>query len=96
MMATEQKYVTIPNVSFDLEQLLDIIRQLDEPARLRMAQVLTETMAKSQRTTDTKQQAEPDQETSRLRLDWIGCLSDLPNKPTSVELQHQILSWWEE
>lgn len=95
-MATEQKYITVPNVSFDLEQLLDIIRQLDEPARLRMTQVLTETMAESQRATHAKRQAELDQETSRLRLDWIGCLSDLPDKPTSVELQHQILSWWEE
>jgi hypothetical protein len=95
-MATEQKYITVPNVSIDLEQLLDIIRQLDEPARLRMTQVLTETMAESQRKTQAKQQAELDQKTARLRLDWIGCLSDLPNKPTSVELQHQILSWWEE
>lgn len=72
-MATEQKYITVPNVSFDLEQLLDIIRQLDEPARRQIAEVLAETL-------------HPD-------LKWRGSLRDLPNEPTSVDLQHQSLTW---
>lgn len=39
-MVTESVRV---NVSFDVEQLLDIVRQLDEPARVRVAQALMET-----------------------------------------------------
>jgi hypothetical protein len=35
--------VTIPNVRLDLEQLVSIVRGLDEPARARVAQALLET-----------------------------------------------------
>lgn len=35
--------VTIPEVRLTLEELLQVIRQLDESARIQVAQVLTET-----------------------------------------------------
>jgi hypothetical protein len=35
--------VTIPKVTLPLEELLQVIRQLDESARIQVAQVLTET-----------------------------------------------------
>ena len=94
-MATEPRFIQVPNVSVSFEQLLEIIRQLDEPARLRVAQVLTETMTESQPATQAQQQVAPDQTGPQLDLSWAGCLSDWPDKPTSVELQHQVLSWWE-
>lgn len=87
-MATEQKYITVPQVSFDLEQLLDIIRQLDKPAQLQIAAVLTETLA-------DKHFPRSHPNTTQLNLGWRGGLSNLPDKPTSVDLQHQSLTWWE-
>ncbi|NQU06422.1 MAG: DUF2281 domain-containing protein [Calditrichaeota bacterium] len=35
-------------------------------------------------------------ETRKMNLSWRGGLKDLKDKYTSVELQHQILEWWEE
>jgi len=29
----------------------------------------------------------------KLRFDWVGALSDLKGKYTSVELQHKVLDW---
>ena len=81
-MATEQKCITVPHVSFDLEQPLDIIRQLDEPARLQIAEVLTETLA------DARQSAEPHQNVTHLNLNWRGSLSDVPNQPTEEVLNN--------
>jgi hypothetical protein len=43
LMASESLTVTVPNVTLTLEQLLAAIRQLDEPARKEVAQVLLET-----------------------------------------------------
>jgi hypothetical protein len=42
-MATSQIVVTVPNVSLTLDQLLTAIRQLDESARVQVAQALLET-----------------------------------------------------
>ena len=94
MMATEQKYITVPNISFNLDQLLDIIRQLDEPARLQIAEVLTETLADSQLTTSIQRSAKPQQDTAHPNLSWRGGLRDLSHNSTSVALQHQSLAWW--
>ncbi len=41
-MAEQTTLVTIPNVTLTLDQLLDAIRHLDEPARIQVAQVLLE------------------------------------------------------
>lgn len=94
-MATEQKYITVPNVSFNLDQLLDIIRQLDEPARLQIAELLAETLTNSQLTTSIQRSVRPQQDTAHPNLSWRGGLRDLPNKSTSVDLQHQSLMWWD-
>ena len=32
----------------------------------------------------------------KLRLDWAGCLKDMRDQYTSVELQHKILDYWVE
>jgi hypothetical protein len=42
-MSVQSMTVTIPNVQFTLEQLLTVIRQLDEPARTQVARTLVET-----------------------------------------------------
>lgn len=42
-MSSPSPTVTIPNVTLTLEQLLTVVRQLDEPARKQVAQVLIET-----------------------------------------------------
>ena len=34
--------------------------------------------------------------TQDMKLNWRGGLKHLKDKYTSVELQHQILEWWEE
>jgi sulfite reductase alpha subunit-like flavoprotein len=43
MMNSPSSTVTIPNVTLTLDQLLTAVRQLDEPARKQVAQVLVET-----------------------------------------------------
>lgn len=42
-MSVQSMTVTIPNVQFTFEQLLAVIRQLDEPARIQIARTLVET-----------------------------------------------------
>jgi len=42
-MSLEPAEITIPNVKLSLEQLLMVIRQLDKPSRIQVAQVLAET-----------------------------------------------------
>ncbi len=42
-MSTSAMMVTIPSVKLTLDELLIVIRQLDEPARVRVAQALLET-----------------------------------------------------
>ena len=54
-MTSSSTRVTIPNLQISLEEFLDVIRQLDEPARVRVAQVLTET-AMEQKLADLIQQ----------------------------------------
>jgi hypothetical protein len=54
-MTSSSTRVTIPNLQISLEEFLAVIRQLDEPARVRVAQVLTET-AMEQKLADLIQQ----------------------------------------
>ena len=42
-MSLQPAEITIPNVKLSLEQLLMVIRQLDKPSRIQVAQVLAET-----------------------------------------------------
>jgi hypothetical protein len=42
-MIMSSQVVTIPKVTLTLEELLQVIRQLDEAARIQVAQALTET-----------------------------------------------------
>jgi hypothetical protein len=42
-MSLQPTEITIPNVKLSLEQLLMVIRQLDKPSRIQVAQVLAET-----------------------------------------------------
>lgn len=44
-MSSQSPVITISNMEISLDQLLTIIRQLDEPTRVRIAKVLVETKA---------------------------------------------------
>ena len=47
-MSSQSTVVTIPNIKLNLNQLLAVIRQLDEPARVQVARVLVETKMDAQ------------------------------------------------
>ncbi|HHC24247.1 MAG TPA: hypothetical protein ENK58_02355 [Desulfobacterales bacterium] len=42
-MSLQSAEIVIPNVRLNMDQLLSVIRQLDEPSRVQVAKVLTET-----------------------------------------------------
>ena len=42
-MSGQSTVITIPNMKLNLDQLLAVIRQLDEPTRVQVARVLVET-----------------------------------------------------
>lgn len=42
-MSLQSTVVTIPNIKLSIDQLLTAIRQIDEPARIKVAQTLVET-----------------------------------------------------
>ena len=44
----------------------------------------------------TISEKEPSASPEGMKFDWAGCLSDLREQYTSVELQHQINLWREE
>ena len=46
-MSSQALVITVPKVQLTLDDLLAVIRQLDEPARIRVAQVLVETQLDS-------------------------------------------------